>query len=305
MNILISGGTGLIGRKLTEKLISLHHSVFILSRKEISNGAETLRFIKWNGKEIPETKHSFDVLINLAGEPLMEKSWTKEQQQRLLTSRTESATAFVNYIQKVSVKPKVFISASAVGYYGNRGTEILNEESPAGKGFLAGICEEWEKAAQNSKIRTVFIRTGIVLSIEGGAFPEMLNSYGFGFGAWFGTGNQGFPWIHIEDEIGLILFAIENEKLNGALNLSGPELLSNKDFIKILGRIKKRNIAFPVPSFALEIGLGKRAEVLLDSQFVKPQKALELGYQFKFPDAESALNNLLKIRQAELVSASQ
>lgn len=295
MDILIAGGTGLIGRKLTEQLILKGNRVFILSRKELKNSGELLHFLKWNGKEIPETAHQFDVLINLVGEPVMDKPLSVERKKQIIESRTASTFAFVDYISSAKNKPSVFINASAVGYYGNRGDEVLTEESPSGKGFLAEVCDQWEKAAGYSTIRTVLLRTGIVLANEGGAFKEIMLSYGFGFGSWFGSGNQGFPWIHIDDEIALILFAIENERVNGALNLSAPEMLSNKEFIKALGKVSEKKLAFGVPSFALQFGLGERAQVLLDSQFVKPEKALALGYKFKYSDAESALKNLLNL----------
>lgn len=293
MNILIAGGTGLIGRKLTEELIAAGHHVFILSRKVIENKNTSLNFVRWNGREITETEIDFDVMINLAGEPVMAKAWTKEQKQKILASRTESTFAFVDYINAAKKKPKLFINASAVGYYGDREKEILTEDSHSGKGFLAEVCEQWEKAAEQSSVRTVLLRTGIVLSREGGAFTEILKSYGFGFGAWFGNGKQGFPWIHIDDVIGLILFAIENENVSGALNVAAPELLSNKTFIQLLGKVKGNKLSFGVPSFAMELGLGARAQVLLDSQFVKPEKALRSGYQFKFPEAEGALRELV------------
>ena len=293
MKILIAGGTGLIGRKLTEQLIVKGHSVVILSRKERSNNASVLQFLKWDGKEIPQTVTEFDVLINLAGEGVMDKAWTLERKKQIIESRTASTFAFVDYINAAKKKPKVLLNASAVGFYGNRGDDILTEESEHGEGFLADVCKQWEKAASFSSIRTVLLRTGIVLANEGGAFKEIMRSYGFGFGSWFGSGTQGFPWIHIADEIGLILFAMENENVSGALNLSAPELLSNKAFIKKLGSVSGKRIAFPAPSFALELALGERAQVLLDSQFVKPEKALALGYKFKFPDAESALKDLL------------
>ncbi|MCG3166408.1 MAG: Epimerase family protein [Bacteroidia bacterium] len=295
MNILLAGGTGLIGRKLTERLVSKAHTVFILSRKEINADSELLKFIKWDGKEIPETKSEFDVLINLSGEPVMDKPWSAERKKQIIESRTASTFAFVDYINASKNKPGVLINASAVGYYGNRENEVLTEESPSGNGYLAEVCEQWEKAASFSNIRTVLLRTGIVLSNQGGAFKEIMRSYGFGFGSWFGNGEQGFPWIHIEDEIGLILFAIENERIEGALNLTAPELISNKMFIQTLGKVSGKNLAFGVPSFALELGLGERAQVLLDSQFVKPEKALASGYHFKYPIAESALKNLLNL----------
>jgi uncharacterized protein (TIGR01777 family) len=295
MDILIAGGSGLIGRKLAEQLIVERNRVFILSRKALNNNSELLHFIQWNGKEIPKTEYQFDILINLAGEPVMDKPLNLERKKQILESRTASTFAFVDYISSAKKKPTLFINASAVGYYGNRGDEVLTEESPSGRGFLAEVCEQWEKAAGYSTIRTVLLRTGIVLSNEGGAFKEIMRSYGFGFGSWFGSGNQGFPWIHIEDEIGLILFAIENEKVNGPLNLSAPELLSNKELIKVLGKVSEKKFAFSVPSLVLQFGLGERAQVLLDSQFVKPEKALQLGYQFKFPDVESALRNLITL----------
>lgn len=293
MKILIAGGTGLIGKKLTEYFIADRNEVYILSRKERKSESSFMHYLVWDGKEIPQTDLEFEVLINLAGEPVMEKTWTLERRKKIIESRTASTFAFVDYLNAVKKKPRVFINASAVGYYGERAKEILTEESPSGKSFLAEVCEQWEKAASSSPVRTVFLRTGIVLANEGGAFKEIMRSYGFGFGSWFGSGKQGFPWIHIDDEIGLILFAIENEKLNGALNLSAPELLSNKEFIKTLGTVSGKKLSFGVPSFALELGLGERAHVLLDSQFIKPEKALQLGYKFKFADAESALKNLL------------
>lgn len=293
MNILLAGGTGLIGRKLTETLIAKGYTVFVLSRKAHKNDSQFLKFVQWNGKEIPKINIVFHALINLSGESVMDKALTENRKREIMESRTASTFAFVDYIDAAEKKPNVFINASAVGYYGNRENEILTEQSSGGKSFLAGVCEQWEKAAGFSAIRTVVLRTGIVLSRKGGAFAEIMRSYGFGFGTWFGSGIQGFPWIHIDDVAGLIIFAIENENISGALNVTAPELISNKTFIEKLGTVTGKKIAFGTPSFALQLALGERAELLLDSQFVKPEKALQWGYKFQFPDAESALRNLV------------
>ncbi len=305
MNILIAGGTGLIGKKLADHFSVEGNELFILSRKQRASESPFVKFLVWNGKEIPDINFDFEVLINLAGEPVVENPWTLARKKQIIESRTASTSAFVEYIKSAKKKPEVFINASAVGYYGNRGDEILTEDSHSGNGFLPEVCVQWEKAASLSLVRTVILRTGIVFSNDGGAFKEIMRSYSFGFGVWFGSGNQGFPWIHIADEIGLILFALENKKVSGALNLSAPELLSNKLFTKIVGKVSGKKLAFGIPSFVLEFGLGERSTALLDSQFVKPEKALQFGYTYKFPDAESALQNLLENRHAELVSASK
>jgi uncharacterized protein len=291
MHILIAGGTGHIGKKLQKALLAKGHSLYILTRNPTQNEA-SLSYIHWNGLEVPALHAHMDAVINLCGASIASDTWTDERQKILLESRVKPTLAMLRYMEGLSKKPDVFLNASAVGFYGDRQFDLLTEHSTAGKGYLAELSQAWEKAAHNSLTRTVLLRTGIVLDTHSGALPEALKTFPLGFGGYFGKGNQGFPWIHMDDEVGLIIHALENSTVEGPINLVAPEAVSYKQFIEIAAKIKSK-LVVPAPEFVLNVVLGSRSELVLSSQYVYPEKAVKSGYEFKFSHLKSALEDLL------------
>lgn len=294
MKILVTGGTGFIGRTLVGRLLNDGHNVFILSKHPLSSDlSDRVKFFPWEAeKEEPsqEAVRGLDAVVHLAGENIF-GPWTKNKKQLILKSRELGTRHLVSAIKKSSQKPKVFISASAVGYYGNAGENEINEESSAGNDFLARVCHVWEKeakAAEELGVRTVQIRTAPVLG-KGGALSKMLPIFRLGLGARFGSGNQWFPWIHIEDIVRTYIFAIENQTLSGAVNGCSPNPIRNKEFVKTLAQIVRRPSFLVLPPFLLRFSLGEVADVLLVSQKVVPKKLLAAGFEFHFPILDQAL----------------
>jgi hypothetical protein len=291
MHILIAGGTGHIGKKLQKALLAKGHALYILTRNPTQN-EDSLTYIHWNGHEVPALHAHMDAVINLCGASIASDIWTDERQKILLESRVQPTLAMLRYMEGLSKKPDVFLNASAVGFYGNRKFDLLTENSAAGKGYLAELSQAWEKAAHNILTRTVLLRTGIVLDKHSGALPEALKTFPLGFGGYFGKGNQGFPWIHMDDEVGLIIHALENSLVEGPINLVAPEAVSYKQFIEIAAKIKSK-LVVPAPEFVLNVMLGSRSELVLSSQYIYPEKAVKTGYEFKFSQLKAALEDLL------------
>jgi uncharacterized protein (TIGR01777 family) len=291
MHILIAGGTGHIGKKLQKALLAKGHALYILTRNPTQN-EDSLTYIHWNGHEVPALHAHMDAVINLCGASIASDIWTDERQKILLESRVQPTLAMLRYMEGLSKKPDVFLNASAVGFYGNRKFDLLTENSAAGKGYLAELSQAWEKAAHNILTRTVLLRTGIVLDKHSGALPEALKTFPLGFGGYFGKGNQGFPWIHMDDEVGLIIHALENSLVEGPINLVAPEAVSYKQFIEIAAKIKSK-LVVPAPEFVLNVMLGSRSELVLSSQYIYPEKAVKTGYEFKFSHLKAALEDLL------------
>jgi uncharacterized protein (TIGR01777 family) len=240
----------------------------------------------------------FDAVVNLAGENIAVK-WTEDQKQKILQSRIESTKTLVNALIRLKRPPNILINASAIGYYGNRGDEVCNEESSPGQGFLAEVCQQWEEAAHPAEekgIRVVLLRIGIVLSPDGGALAKMLPVFKFGAGGKFGSGEQYMSWIAIDDLVGIILFTLNQENLKGPVNAVAPEPVRNVDFVKILGKTLNRPEILPVPETALKLLAGKEMaeEMLLSSTYVEPKKLLQSGYSFIYPNLEKALNYLIE-----------
>jgi uncharacterized protein (TIGR01777 family) len=292
MKVLITGGTGFIGKHLTQHFLTQKNEVIILTRKPTTSNTENLIYLAYENGKIPLISN-IDVVINLAGAGIADKNWTKSYKQEILESRVKATRACVEFIQNSETQPKVFISSSAIGYYGTKSSKILDEHSPAGNDFLSEIAIQWEKEALKAPIRTVLLRTGIVLGNDGGALPKIIPPFKFYAGGHIGNGKQGFPWIHIEDVINLIDWAIQNEKVSGPLNIVAPETMNNAQFAKILGKILHKPSGLPLPAILIKSLLGERAMLLLEGQFVFPKKATEMGYQFIYPTAEAALKNLL------------
>lgn len=295
MKILISGASGLIGRKLKLALQNEGHEVWSLTRSP-KNKFD----IFWNPNENQielEKINSFQGVIHLAGENIAGGSWTEEKKKKIYSSRVEGTRFLVDSILSLPSKPDFFVSASAVGYYGDRGDESLNEASPAGSGFLAKVCIDWEEAAkplQDHSIRSSWARIGIVLSPEGGALQKMLTPFRLGLGGNMGSGQQWFPWIDIDDLVQGFCFLVKNSQCSGAFNFTAPEILLQKDFAKTLARHLKRPSFFHAPEFLLKLALGEMGEdLLLASMKVLPERLLEMGFEFKYPSLEKSLEHLL------------
>lgn len=306
MRIIISGGTGLIGRKLVENLAAQQHEVLVLSRSpEKYTFPAGASGVKWNGRTLEGWGHlvnETDAIINLAGENIsgtgfLPSRWTPERKQRIRNSRVQAGQAITAAIEAAANKPSLLIQSSAVGYYGACGDEILTEDAQAGHDFLAGICQEWEMATQAVEdlgVRRAIIRTGVVLSMEGGALPITVLPFRLFAGGPLGSGRQWWPWIHIDDEIRAIRFLLENEAAHGLFNLSAPNPLTNNAFGKVIGQVLQRPSLIPVPAFVLKLALGEVATIVLDGQRAVPQRLEETGFTFRFPDAKSALTDLLR-----------
>lgn len=264
----------------------------------VRTGAEGETQIEWNPTQPlrPELVSGFDAVIHLSGESVM-GFWTVAKKTRIGNSRILGTKHLSEALAKTPKPPRVFVSGSATGYYGDRGDEILREESPSGEGFLPEICRQWEaatKPAEQAGIRTANIRTGIVLSSEGGALQVMLPPFRLGFGGKMGSGRQWMSWIHMQDLIGAIHHIVDHETIQGAVNLVAPEPVKNSEFTKALARVLSRPAVFGVPAFALRLLLGEMAEeLLLASQRVEPAKLIGSEYRFKYQDLESALKNIL------------
>jgi uncharacterized protein (TIGR01777 family) len=299
MKIIITGATGFIGSILVDRLWNQFHSLVLLSRRPPQEvGVAKKEWIAWNppaGGSWERAVDGADGIINLAGEPIAGKRWSKEQKEILRKSRIDSTRALVNALGKSEVKPKFFLSASAVGYYGPHGDETVTEASAPGSDFLSTLCVEWEGEALKAEaygVRVARIRTGIVLGKGQGALKKMVPPFKMFMGGPLGSGKQWMPWIHIEDEIGLLLFLMENENARGAFNATAPHPVTMEDFARALGEVLNRPSWVSVPPSALALIAGEMADMLLTGQRAVPEAALKLGYPFKYPMIGDALKSL-------------
>jgi uncharacterized protein (TIGR01777 family) len=303
MKVIITGATGFIGRALTEELAQGDYEIVVLSRNpKIKSELNKISYIEWDTKNPNSWTDYVDgayAVVNLAGENISAGRWTRKRKQMILHSRLNAGNAIVEGIKKVKNKPQVVIQASAIGYYGSRRDEALEESSSPGNGYLPEVAQKWElstKAVESLGVRHVIIRTGIVLGKDGGALPRLIQPFRFFVGGPLGSGRQWFSWIHLEDEIRAIRFLMENENLNGAFNLTAPVPLVMKDFCKILGQVMHRPCWIKVPGFMLRLVMGEMAEaLLLTGQRVLPKRLLETGYRFSYPEAEPALQQILNL----------
>ena len=292
MHILLSGSTGLIGSHLIPLLAKDGYTITCLVRsKDKKNG------IYWNPekKEIEREKlEGFDCVIHLAGESIAEGRWTTEKKAKIRYSRVRGTEFLCKTLSELSSPPKLIMCASATGYYGNRGTEILSEDSSAGTGFLAGICYDWEKATEEAKnIRRVNLRFGMILTPHGGALKKMLLPFRLGLGGVLGSGEQYMSCISLDDVLGAILHILRHDNLSGPVNIVSPDPVTNRNFTKILGKALKRPVIFPVPSLALRLMFGEMAdELLLSGARVIPVKLNASGYEFKHKTLEHALRDM-------------
>ena len=295
MKIVISGASGLIGTQLVTTLKSSGHEVVQLVRR--TAGAGQIMWDPKSGKLDPASLEGCDAVIHLSGAGIGDKRWSDAYRKEILDSRTATTLLLANTIASLQRKPSVFLSGSAIGIYGARGDEQLTETSAHGTGFLADVCEQWEAAAKpaiDAGVRTVFLRTGIVLSPKGGALKKLLPLFRLGVGGKFGNGKQWQSWISMDDEVASIIHLLTTN-VSGAVNLTAPQPVTNAEFTKVLARVVKRPAIVPVPTFAPKILLGgELADALLfTGQRVMPQALTASGYVFKHSTLESALRSLL------------
>lgn len=300
MKILIAGGSGLIGRALTQSLLENGHEVFVLTRRPASARLpQAAKAISWDGQTVGDWLHVLeqsDAVITLAGQTLASWPWTGTKKQRFFDSRVRPALVLAEACGMASHRPKVFVQASAIGYYGPRGDLPVKETDSPGKDLGARICQQAEAASKPVEmlgIRHVSLRTAVVLAKESIILKLMALPVRLFMGGPLGSGTQGFSWIHIADEVAAIRFLLENEQAEGAFNLSSPEPLSNAEFTKILAKVLRRPYWLPVPAFLLRLVLGEMSTLVLEGQFVLPERLQKLGFRFRFPRAEEALRDLL------------
>lgn len=301
--IIVTGATGLIGKKLVNSLIDKKYEVVVFSRdlqKAKLQLPKVKEFVEWDYKKPEKWKSSLekiDGVIHLAGVNLFARRWNKEFKKEILDSRQISTNNLVEAIKQCTNKPKVLISASGIGFYGDRNDEELFENSTPGKDFVADVCKVWEFESQQLtkiNIRNVQVRTGLVLSTEDGALKQMLPAFKMFLGGPLGSGKQWASWLQIDDIVGIYLYALENETITGPLNAVSPNPVMMKDLAKTLGKILKRPSIFSVPKFILKLVVGEAAEIITASQRVIPDKLTKSGYEFKFTKLEDALRDLLK-----------
>lgn len=298
MHVFLTGATGLIGSALVHTLLGRGDVVTALSRspdapRRLPPGVRHLSGDPTRPGRWEEELAATDACVHLAGEPIAAGRWTAERRRRIRESRVEATRRVAEAVR--AGKPAVLVSGSAVGFYGDRGDEELDESAAPGTGFLAEVCREWEAAAEpaRERARLVTLRTGIVLARHGGALPRLVLPFKLLAGGPLGRGRFWQPWIHLVDQLGLILFALDTPVVAGPLNAVAPAPERNRDLARAIGRVLHRPAQLPAPTLAIRLALGELAGELMASQRVVPRKALELGYRFRFPELEGALRELL------------
>jgi hypothetical protein len=303
MHVVITGATGLIGRPLARALVTAGHDVTALTRNVAR--AERLLPVRCIGKEwsptgpvAPDLLRGVDAVVHLAGEGVADRRWTTERKQTIRDSRVYGTRALVDAMASLpnTERPRVVVSASAIGYYGDRGDEQLDERSPPGRDFLAEVCAAWEHEAFKAAalgVRVVAVRIGIVLSSDGGALAKMLLPFRLGAGGRVGSGRQWMSWIHVADLVALFTFALDNPTVSGPVNGVAPEPVVNRTFTAELGRALQRPALVPLPVFALRLAFGEMSSVLLASQRVSPAAAERLGFRFQHPRLPGALAEIV------------
>ncbi len=299
MKILIAGATGLIGTALRDALKAKGHEMIFVSRSEPRNE----NFVQWSmedgfrDEDLPRLE-GLDAAINLAGESISGLRWTEEKKRAIRDSRVQGTRRIIELFAKLKQPPKTFIAGSAVGFYGDRGDDVMTEASTAGDTFLADVCKEWEaesRRAEDLGIRTVLLRTGIVLSKDGGALGTMLTPFKFGVGGVIGSGKQWMSWVSLDDEIRAIVYALEHENIRGAVNVTSPNPVTNEEFTKTLGDVLYRPTFLPLPEFAVNLVFGEMGDaLLLDSTRVVPKRLEDNGFEFKYPKLKEAIEVAVK-----------
>jgi hypothetical protein len=302
MRVAVTGATGLVGSALVPLLVARGHEVVRLVRgKAGAPAAGKITDAEWHperGEIDAAALAGVDAAVHLAGENISEGRWTEEKKRRIIESRRQGTRLVSETLARLDPRPRALVSASATGFYGDRGDELLNEQSASGKNFVSHVCREWETAtepARTAGVRTVMLRFGIVLSREGGALQKMLTPVKLGVGGKLGSGKQFYSWITIDDAVAAILFALGNETLSGPVNLVSPQPVTNGEFTRALGHAANRPTLFAVPAFAARLAFGEMAdELLLASARVEPVRLKAAGFEFKHPTLEVALRHLLK-----------
>ena len=301
MKIVVTGATGLVGSALVPSLVAGGHSVVRLVRKQSdAGGGANVTDAVWRpdrGEIDAAALAGCDAAVHLAGESISEGRWTEEKKRRIIESRERGTRLISETLARLDPSPRSLVSASATGFYGDRGDELLTEESTSGKNFVAHVCREWEAATEPARaagIRTVMLRFGIVLAREGGALPKMMTPVKLGVGGKLGSGRQYYSWITIDDAVAAIRHALENEGVSGPVNAVSPQPVTNGEFTKALGRALGRPTLFAVPAFAARLAFGEMAdELLLASARVEPARLKATGFEFKHPTLEGALRDLI------------
>lgn len=302
MKVLITGGTGLVGRALTGRLVQKGHRVAILSRgKGTAIGfPDGVSVRTWDAKtvdDLVEHLEAADAVVHLAGENIGDGRWTTSRKARILTSRVDSTRALTEALRRAEPKPKTLVQASAVGFYGPRGDRDLSESDEVGTDFLATVCGAWEAASSEVPalgIRRVVARTGVVLSRSGGALPRMVLPFRLFVGGPVGSGSQWISWIHLEDLVGALEHLLFHEQTEGPYNLCAPEPVTNRVFSKAIGNVMGRPSWFPAPAFMIRTLLGEMATIVLEGQRAAPLRLIDSGYAFRFPQVGEALHDLLQ-----------
>ncbi|HEX3556367.1 MAG TPA: TIGR01777 family oxidoreductase [Thermoanaerobaculia bacterium] len=300
MRVVITGGSGLIGSAVAREMGGAGHEVVVLTRdlSKVKALPPNTRAMEWDGRTGDGWASLLDGdtgIVHLAGESIAGGRWTESRKRRIRTSRVEPGAAVLAAIRQAKERPRALLQGSAVGFYGPCVDEVVTEAHPPGTDFLAGVCVDWEASTVEAEalgVRRALLRTGIVLSGDGGALPKMALPFRLGAGGPLGGGRQWVPWIHLADEVGAIRFLLEREDARGPFNLTAPEPLTNRDFSRALGRALHRPSLAPAPGFALRLVLGEMAGMLLNGQRAVPQRLVELGYTFRYPEALGALRNL-------------
>ena len=306
MRILITGGSGLIGRALIDLLLPEGHEIVVLSRHpQQASLPAGVTLARWDGVSADgwgQMMDGMDAVVNLAGESIagsgaLPARWTPGRKRRILQSRLDATNAVVRAIEAAQNRPKVLVQGSAVGYYGaHLDDAVLDEDAPPGHDFLADVVQQWEATALPAAemgVRVALARTGLVLSMAGGSLPPAMMPFRFFLGGPMGSGRQWWPWIHIRDEARALAFLMRDERASGPFNLTAPHPVTNREFARVLGKVMNRPSLTPAPAFVLRLALGEMAWLLLAGQRAIPARLLALGFDFEFPDLETALRDLL------------
>lgn len=306
MRIIITGGTGLIGTQLAQAMAADGHEIIVLSRNPDNYTFPVgVTGVQWDGQTAvgwAEWAESADAIVNLAGQSIGGEGfppprWTAERKNRILQSRLDAGQAVAAAVKQAAIKPKMVVQMSGIDYYGHvAGDTEISEEAPKGNGFLSDVTVGWENATapvEQLGVRRVILRTAIVLSMAGGPLPQTILPFKFFVGGPLGNGRQWWPWVHLDDVVGVIRYCIENESMNGVYNLCSPNPLPQKDFAKVIGKVMGRPSFIPAPAFALKLMLGEAAMLVLDGRRAIPKRLSESEYTWKYPKLEEALLDLL------------
>ncbi|MCP5206824.1 MAG: TIGR01777 family protein [Hahellaceae bacterium] len=298
MHILLTGGTGFIGRKLAQRLHHAGHSLTLLTRQS-KNEVETLfpfSITSTHSLSNIGADTTIDAIINLAGAPIADRRWSTLRKQLLINSRVDTTADVVALVKRLTNKPKVLINGSAVGYYGDQGSRVVKENTPAHDEFTHQLCKAWENKANECKtlkVRVALLRTGLVLGDNGGFLKKMLPAFKLGLGGSLGAGNQYMPWIHLNDIIEIIIRLLEDEKLFGPINATAPNPVTNSQFTKILGTLLHRPTFLTLPGGLLQLIFGEMARLLTTGQKAVPQKLIDNGFKFQYENLSAALTEVL------------